>query len=205
MINLTSLRNSLNENTKDNLFQLIIYGVAYPFALLFKFLNLTPNTITLFSFILFIISKILLLNNYTLLFIVFWYISHFLDYVDGTLARITGNKTKILLRLDHLSDVVKIQITFYTLSIYYNTLEVWSFFLIFNLFFWIKEIIKQQYDFNLLSHKLNINSPKKPNRIIENLKNILFTFNGHSLFLIGLGIIDSSFLIGILAYFTFTI
>ena len=99
----------LNENVKDNILKLFLYKTAFPFALMFRSLKFTPNNVTLLSFLICLVSNLFLLNGHSELFLVFWYLSHFLDYVDGTLARITDNKTKILLRVDHLSDLIKIE------------------------------------------------------------------------------------------------
>lgn len=193
-------KNILNEN--DNFLQFIIYKTAIPIAIIFNLLGLTPNVITFISFFLCLVSNYFLLNEQIIFFLVFWYLSHFLDYVDGTLARMTNNKTKILLRIDHMSDVIKINITLICICIYYNSIGVWISFSLFNLTFWFYELLSQQYSQNLKSILDKPYRPKFSNKILRNLYVIFFTFNGHSLFLLGIAIINSSFFISLLVYFS---
>lgn len=194
----------LNKNVKDNILQLIIYKTAFPFALMFKLLKFTPNNVTLLSFILCVISNFFLLNGQLKLFLVFWYLSHFMDYVDGTLARLTDNKTKILLRVDHLSDLIKIQTTIICFCIHYNSFFVWLIFSTFNIIFWFSELLSQQHSYILKSH---IDKPVKhvkpmlSNKILRNIYVVFFTFNGHSLFLLGIGLINPSLFMGLLIYY----
>ena len=75
-------------------------------------------------------------NNDYKLFLICWYISHFLDYCDG-MARITNNRTKILLRVDHISDLIKLQITLICLCVYHGNHKVWLYFSMFNIIYWI--------------------------------------------------------------------
>ena len=194
----------LNENVKDNILQLFLYKTAFPFALMFRSLKFTPNNVTLLSFLICLVSNLFLLNGHSELFLVFWYLSHFLDYVDGTLARITDNKTKILLRVDHLSDLIKIQTTIICFCIHYNSLFVWLIFSTFNIIFWFSELLSQQHLYILKSH---IDKPVKrvkpmlSNKILRNIYVVFFTFNGHSLFLLGIGLINPSLFMGLLIYY----
>ena len=203
-MNSKSSKGFLNKNVKDNILQLIIYKTAFPFALMFKSLKFTPNNVTLLSFILCVISNFLLLNGQLKLFLVLWYLSHFMDYVDGTLARLTDNKTKILLRVDHLSDLIKIQTTIICFCIHYNSFFVWLIFSTFNIIFWFSELLSQQHSYIL---KSQIDKPVKhvkpmlSNKILRNIYVVFFTFNGHSLFLLGIGLINSSLFMGILIYY----
>ena len=129
------------------------------------------------------------------------YLSHFLDYVDGTLARITNNKTKILLRVDHLTDLIKIQITLICFCLYYDSILVWLCFSTFNIIFLFCELLSQQYSFILKSDKDKTDKPKPTYKILRNIYNVFFTFNGHSLFLLGIAMINSSLFMGLLIYY----
>ena len=194
--------NFLNENVNHNFLQFIIYKTAIPIAIIFKRFGFTPNGVTFLSFFLCLVSSYFLLCEQIIFFLVLWYSSHFLDYVDGTLARMTNNKTKILLRIDHMSDLIKIHITLISICIHYNNIGVWISFSLFNLIFWCGELLSQQYSQNL---KSNTDKPYRPiflNKILKNFYFIFFTFNGHSLFLLGIAIINSSFFIGLLVYFS---
>lgn len=187
---------------KFNFLQHILYKISYPFSLVFSSLGLTPNTITCLSFFLCFFSGFFIIKNYHELFLICWYLSHFLDYCDGTLARITNNTTKILLRVDHLSDLIKLQITLISLSIYYSNIGVWICFSVFNIIFWISEILSEQYKFeSKTNNKTPINSKFK-SKVLKNIYNIFFTFDGHSLFLIGLTIINSEVFIITLTYYS---
>ena len=196
------MEKNINVNVKFNYLQHILYKISYPFSLIFSFLGLSPNNITCLSFFLCVFSGFFLLKNYHELFLIFWYLSHFLDYCDGTLARITNNTTKILLRIDHLSDLIKLQITLIFLSIYYGNIEVWICFSVFNIIFWISEILSEQYKFqSKANNKTPINSKFK-SKVLKNIYNIFFTFDGHSLFLMGLTIINSEVFIMTLTYYS---
>lgn len=196
------MKKYINENVKFNFLQHILYKISYPFSLIFSSLGLTPNNITWLSFFLCAFSGFFLIKNDHELFLICWYLSHFLDYCDGTLARITNNTTKILLRVDHLSDLIKLQTTLIFLSIYYNNIGVWICFAVFNTIFWISEILSEQYKFeSKANNKTPINSKFK-SKVLKNIYNIFFTFDGHSLFLMGLTIINSEVFIITLTYYS---
>lgn len=187
---------------KFNILQHILYKTSYPFSFIFSFLGLTPNNITCLSFFLCVFSGFFIIKNDHELFLICWYLSHFLDYCDGTLARITNNTTKILLRVDHLSDLIKLQITLISLSIYYSNIGVWICFSVFNIIFWISEVLIEQYKFESKTNNKTPNNSKFKSKVLKNIYNIFFTFDGHSLFLIGLTIINSKVFIIILTYYT---
>ena len=186
---------------KYNFIQLFTYRCAYFVSLSFKYLKITPNQITLASLILNFISCYFLLFNKIYYFLILWYVSHFLDYCDGTLARITNNKTKILLRLDHYSDLIKMSITFLSVALFYSTMTIWIFNTFFILIFFLSQILSIDY-----STRLKFKSLKKPIQIFEkqvilkNIYNIFFTFDGHTLFLVGFMTLSENFAIIIYSY-----
>jgi len=188
---------------KFNFLQHILYKISYPFAFIFSSLGLTPNNITCLSFFLCVFSGFFIIKNDHEFFLICWYFSHFLDYCDGTLARMTNNTTKILLRVDHLSDLIKLQITLISLSIYYSNIGVWICLSIFNIIFWISEVLSEQYKFESKSSNKIPNNSKFKSKVLKNIYNIFFSFDGHSLFLIGLTIINSKVFIIILIYYSF--
>lgn len=181
----------------DNVFQSFIYFLAQKLSIFFKFLRITPNQISLFSFILCLYSCYLFVHKNISLFCITWFISHFLDYCDGTLARLTNNKTKILLRLDHTLDLIKFSAVMYCFALINNfqpKILLLSYLILFILL--MKEILELNVKVSLLNkNKLSVPSQSseihlikrlKGNILLKNLYNIFFTFNGHTLFMIPL-------------------
>ena len=195
----------LSKSIKDNIVQIVLYRLAFIVAHLFKFLKITPNQITFVSFLLCIISCYFLNNNKVDLFLIFWYVSHFLDYCDGTLARLTGRTTKTLLRLDHFIDLIRITITFLFISLFYKSDIVWVLSIVFLSSFFLSQILSLEYsakknDHLKFSDHININ---KSNMYFKHFYNVFFTFNGHSLFTIGLVLLNEKCAIIFFSYFIF--
>jgi len=169
----------------ENIIQLIIYRIAFKVSPVFKFLKVTPNQISFISLLLNLVSCYFLFNKQITYFLIFWYLSHFLDYCDGTLARMTDNKTKILLRVDHFLDLIKISLTFSFVSYYYSSMDIW----ILNTFFLIIFFMSQLLSMEFAHQKNVINktevSVRKKRSSIRDIYNIFFTFDGHTLFIIG--------------------
>tara|TARA_B100001093_G_C26853209_1_gene1026120 strand:+ start:2535 stop:3170 length:636 start_codon:yes stop_codon:yes gene_type:complete len=184
----------------ENIIQLIIYKIAFKVSLVFKLLKLTPNQITLVSFLLSFISCFFLLNNKVTYFIIFWYASHFLDYCDGTLSRITNNKTKILLRVDHFCDLIKISLIFTFISLYYSIIDIWLLNTFFLVIFFISQLLSNEFTYQ--KKILNEKNPshQKKRSIFKEIYNIFFTFDGHTLFIIGLMFISTDLTRIIYAY-----
>jgi phosphatidylglycerophosphate synthase len=192
----------VNQSIKDNIIQFLLYRSAFVVVHIFKFFKISPNQISFTSFILCIISCYFLYQNQITLFLILWYISHFLDYCDGTLARLTGNTTKILLRLDHFLDLIRIILTFLFIAIYFKSDDIWILTFIFISSIFISQILNLEYD-----SKMKINAKfknktlvNKNNIIIRHLYNVFFTLNGHTLFLIGFIFININFAMLILCY-----
>jgi phosphatidylglycerophosphate synthase len=108
-----------------NFFLEIIYKISYPLALLFKKIGFTPNKVTFFSFFFTLFAFYSLLNKNIYFFFFFWSFAYIFDFVDGTLARITNNIGDKALRIDHISDLVKITIIFLGFGFYFDTKEIW--------------------------------------------------------------------------------
>ena len=192
----------VDNHTKDNIVQFILYSLAFVFVHVFKFFKITPNQISFTSFILCLVSCYFLFNNQIAFFILLWYISHFLDYCDGTLARLIGKTTNMLLRLDHFLDLIRIIFTFLFIAMYYESNHIWILTFIFISSFLISQILVLEYDFkkNIVLKRKNKPLLKKNNVIIKHIYNIVFTLNGHTLFLVGLMLININYAISILFY-----
>ena len=124
MLNIKGL-SFANKTALHNPIQIFLYLIAYPISLIFKKLGITPNYVTLLSFILAIAAFVSLVTNNLKLFFIFWTISYWLDYSDGTLARMTKKIGTKALRYDHVSDQVKIMLVFLGFGIYYQNITIW--------------------------------------------------------------------------------
>lgn len=192
----------VKQNVRDNIIQLIIYRLAFLTVQVFKFSKITPNQISFLSFILCIISCYALNNNQLNLFLVLWYISHFLDYCDGTLARLIEQTTKSLLRFDHTLDLLRIAITFISLAIFYEDNLVWILTSSFLSIFYFYQILNLEYSNAKYKVTSSVNLPNinKSNVLFKHIYNIIFTFNGHTLFIVGFSLISQNLMVCILLY-----
>ena len=198
-------KNIVNQSVKDNIVQFVLYSLAFVVVHIFKFFKITPNQISFTSFILCVISCYFLYINQITIFLIIWYISHFLDYCDGTLARLTGNTTKSLLRVDHFLDLIRIIITFLFISLFLNSITFWILTTVFLSTFFLNQILSLEYSANkeVNSNFKNIISINKKNVFFKHFYNIFFTMNGHTLFILGFIFINDFFAISIFCYLIF--
>jgi len=192
----------VNQDIKNNIVQFVLYRSAFIVVHIFKFFKITPNQITFLSFILGLISCYFLYINQITLFLITWYFSHFLDYCDGTLARLTGKTTKILLRLDHFLDLIRIIITFLFIAFYYKSDNIWILTFVFISSFFLQQILSLEHNAKkILNPKFNnFFVVKKKNILFKHFYNVFFVFNGHTLFIVGLILVNENFAIIILLY-----
>ena len=99
--------------------------LAYTLATIAKKLSLTPNGLTLISFAFALLAFASLVKKNLCSFVALWFIAYILDYVDGTLARMTNSKGKTALRYDHISDLLKITLIFLGFGLYYDNQVIW--------------------------------------------------------------------------------
>ena len=189
---------------KGNIIQFFLYRLAFVIAHFFKFLKITPNQISFSSFFLFLVSCYFLYNNQLTLFLVLWYISHFLDYCDGTLARLTGKTTKILLRTDHFLDLIRMIITFLFIAIYYKSDYIYILTYLFITTFFLQQVLSLEYDAKKTSNLKFIHNikVKRTNIIFKHFYNVFFVLGGHTLYIIGLIFINEKSAMIILLYMT---
>lgn len=103
----------------------LLFLASYPLAVFFRYIKWTPNSVSAFSFLFAVASFVFLLFGNALAFAVCWYVSLSLDFADGTLARMTGIFEKF--RIDHLSDLVKIGLLFFSIGLWKMETSVWIF------------------------------------------------------------------------------
>tara|TARA_B100000212_G_C27378025_1_gene535600 strand:- start:1919 stop:2638 length:720 start_codon:yes stop_codon:yes gene_type:complete len=124
----------------------LVYLIAFPVVKISQKLGLTPNFITFCSFVFTLLAFYALCKSQLLYYTVFWFISYLLDFVDGTLARMTNNIRKTALRIDHLSDLIKIAILLLGFGIYFNAISMWIFLFVTTILFFF---------YAVLNHDLN--------------------------------------------------
>jgi len=209
-----------------NPIQKLLYKLAYPIAKISSKFGLTPNILTLISFIFTIFAFISLVKNYLLSFILFWFVAFILDYADGTLARMTSSKGKTALRYDHISDLLKISLIFLGFGLYYDNQLIWILTFSSAVLFLFYTVLNHELDFVLkitalstksLNIKLNKDKKKKLTLISQIkllikkkifLKNFILTFlsvffyvNGHTLLIFFFIPLNFNFAIILLTYF----
>ena len=122
----TKLLKFANQNAiENNPIQRFLYSVAYPLALGARALGISPNKLTAVSFALGLLSFVALALQNALFFFVLFAASHLLDYVDGTLARMTDNKSSFPISVDHFSDMLKLNLIFIGFGLYFRSTTIW--------------------------------------------------------------------------------
>jgi phosphatidylglycerophosphate synthase len=127
----------------------IIYKISYPFALLFKRFGFTPNKVTFFSFFFTLFAFYSLFNKNIYFFTLFWSFAYIFDFVDGTLARMTNNIGNKALRIDHISDLVKITIIFLGFGFYFDTKQIWILVFISSTLYLFYTVLNHELSWNL--------------------------------------------------------
>jgi phosphatidylglycerophosphate synthase len=85
---------------------LISYPLVKKFAPILNYFNITANQVTIFNifFRIYILYDLYYKNSIYLIY--FLILTHFIDCLDGTVARMYNQKTKFGAKLDHWSDKV---------------------------------------------------------------------------------------------------
>jgi len=125
MLKLNDILKYSNKSALHNPIQVLLYAIAFPVAKLLSVSRFTPNLVTLISVFFAILSFISLANCKLSLFYIFWTLSYLLDYADGTLARLTNNIGKSALRLDHITDQLKLILIFLGFGVYFDDGTIW--------------------------------------------------------------------------------
>jgi phosphatidylglycerophosphate synthase len=188
----------------------IISYFCLPFSKFFNYFNITPNILTFFSFIFLVVGCNELINESFLNFYLLLIISIILDFCDGQVARISKNSNKSQLRIDHLSDVVKMSLLFLSFGILFDDFGFWILIFVTNslyLFFSILHASTNQVN------KADLKKKKNKPIFLQFLKKNLFlgllkasipivsNFNVGSLLLLFLILIKIEFLSYILYYY----
>ena len=154
-----------NRDALHNPFQICLYAIAYPIAVIFKTIRFSPNLVTIISTIFAILAFVSLTKGNLLLFCIFWGISYLLDYTDGTLARLTNNIGKSALRIDHISDQLKIIMIFLGFGIYYDCKEFWILTFLSSAIFLFYSFLNHELSNNLKFSRLQPSNDNEENKI----------------------------------------
>ncbi len=192
---------------------ILIWLISYfclPLSRFFNFFKITPNILTFFSFVFLVAGCIKLLEESLLNFCFLLIVSIILDVCDGQVARISKNSNKSKLRIDHLSDMVKIPLLFLSFGILFNNINSWILVFITNSLYLFLCILHESE-----THVNNLNLKKKRNKPIffyffkqnffvasyKTLIPVISNFSIHSLILLLLILIDLNFINYILCYY----
>ena len=161
----------------------VMYGCSYPFSYFFYKLNLSPNLLTWLSIISCALACYGLLVKSVEIFILFWLLSILFDFCDGTVARMTKNERKSLLRFDHYSDICKFSSVILFIAINYNNTIYWilSFTCSFMYLFYTvldHDVVLQVFN----NFDKNKNEKNEKPKLRDNFKFIKFITNNDSLF-----------------------
>ena len=211
-----------NRDALHNPFQILLYAFAYPIAIIFKRIGFSPNLVTIISTLFAILAFVSLIKSNLILFNIFWGISFLLDYTDGTLARLTNKVGKSALRIDHVSDQLKILLIFLGFGIYYDCKEIWILTFLSSAVFLFYSLLNHELSNNLKLSKLRSNKNKEEiekNSKLKLLKRYLlrnflilryfyififgtvYLINGHTLIIFFFIPIKSNYAIYLLLYF----
>lgn len=166
---------------EDNPVLYYLYRIFYPIARLLNFLKFSPNLITFVSLVFAIFAAIAILYKASALFILCWFISITLDFCDGTVARMQNKVSKMALRIDHTSDLIKIYLIICSNAIYYSDQTNWVLSISSLFFFMSFTLINHNLGFNRLNIKNN-NLPIKSSNL-KKIYRVFFSINGHTLFI----------------------
>ncbi|MFH1376324.1 MAG: CDP-alcohol phosphatidyltransferase family protein [Candidatus Woesearchaeota archaeon] len=158
---------------------------SYPFTVLFyKLRFISPNFVTVLSFLIGVFSAFLLLNgNYVFAGIVYWF-SWVFDLVDGELARLKGKASQFGAWLDGILDRIRELIILIAISvvIYINEpslfVMVLSILAIISTLFWRHSALFTKVKFNVEDSKPKDQKPIEVDVAIQNLViSVLIIFN----------------------------
>lgn len=150
-----------NKDAIHNPIQIFLYVVAYPLALFLNKIKLSPNSVTIISSIFAVFSFVSLIKYNLFLFYIFWGISFILDYADGTLARMINKMRKNALRIDHISDHLKVILILLGFGIYYDCKEIWILSFLASGTFLFYSLLNHDLSSNIKISKLQINENQK--------------------------------------------
>lgn len=111
----------------NNLLLLVMYRLAYPFAVLLNRLRISPDQITTLSLLSAIAAfSALVLHASAAWFFLFWGLAVLLDFCDGTVARMSSRIATRAFRYDHMSDIFKMCLVVVGVAIRFDEPCLWA-------------------------------------------------------------------------------
>lgn len=197
----------------------MIYLTVFPIAKISQKLGLTPNFVTFCSFVFTLLAFYALCMSHLFYYTVFWLIGYLLDFVDGTLARMTNNIRKTALRVDHLSDLIKIALLLLGFGIYFNDISMWIFIFVTTSLFFFYAVLNHDLGaaIKISSLKFSNESKRENSRetkakvkqkkrtLLQNIhryySNIFLLIDGHTLLIFFFIPIGKTWAYSLLSYF----
>lgn len=171
---LLDINKSLKE--KDSLITVYLLDpIAKPLLwLISNYTSLTPNIITSFSLILWVLWFVLWLYGYLFLAVLFYYFSFLFDCIDWKLSRLTNNQSKVGALFDWL--VWNIVVGLYMILLIYVYIDLNNVFAIIMLFLIIyTKYTLLSFNFDIFKIKWQENSVIKVNNITnKNTRAVFF-------------------------------
>jgi len=156
------------------------YGLADLALPAFKRWGMTPNRITLLSFLLGLLSSFCLIEGMLFLFVIFLYASYWLDCADGQFARRYGPYTAFGDKLDHYTDWVSFSVLIfvflskYHMSMnffYYSSWIIFLFLFVIH-FVCISKLDGNKYIFHSICKLFPIDDRNKLSMIVKHLRHM---------------------------------
>ncbi len=170
------------EAANNNYIVKVIYGFIYPLSYIFYKLKLTPNTLTWLSILSCAFGCYGLFIENIKLFILFWSLSILFDFCDGTVARMSNNLRKNLLRFDHYSDLCKFSAVILSIALYYETSYYWIFSFVCSFMYLFYTILDHDVVHQIIKVRLNNKNQKRGSKLRDNFKIIRFITANNFLF-----------------------
>lgn len=135
------------EAVTDNFLLLLMYRLAFPFAVILNKVGLSPNQITTQSLVCSVLAFLaLVFDPGWVYFVCFWGFTILLDFCDGTVARMANKVSKIALRYDHVSDLFKIFLVILGAALRYDDYWVWALAMCASFFFMYYSVLNHELD-----------------------------------------------------------
>lgn len=169
-----------------NLIAQISYILAMPCTALCASIGLKPNHVTIASLILAIASGVSIVLGNKSAYVALFLLSYYLDFVDGSLARMTGMVGRRALRVDHIADLIKILVVVACIGFAQADLSTWpliygfcSAFMFYMVLhhetLWVTRMLARQSQENQEANRYNSkhSSSRQKNKIWRRVKKII--------------------------------
>ena len=197
----------------QNVVKKFTYWITSPLARGFIKINVSANNVTFLSFLSSVVAGYFLVYKENILFfIIFWLLNIILDFTDGAVAR-GSKKDRIngVLRVDHLTDLIKFGIIWIATGLKYLDHLVWISAIACSLCYFFYVILSHDHIHYLkinknqseISKSGSIKDKIHGNFLLRNFFQLLLTIDGHSLYYFLILPLGKQYAISIFFYFSF--